>query len=126
LQTVRQDALNLVNAPSQLLTGRPLIGDGADGEPGERQNDGNGGWLYGNGGSGAPGQGGGNGGSAGLWGNGGPGGTGGDGAAITPAPVNPPFSVPAGAGGAGGNGGNAGPRRCGAACGRATARTPCS
>jgi hypothetical protein len=74
LQTVRQDALNLVNAPSQLLTGRPLIG----------QNGGNGGWLFGSGatgGNGGPGGGpGGGGGNAHLIGNGGDGGagTGGD------------------------------------------------
>jgi hypothetical protein len=73
LQTVRQDALNLVNAPSQLLTGRPLIGNG-----------GNGGWLFGSGatgGNGGPGGGpGGGGGNAHLIGNGGDGGagTGGD------------------------------------------------
>jgi hypothetical protein len=71
-------ALNLINGPIQLLTGRPLIGNGADGVPGTGQN--GGGWLYrsgGNGGSAGPGQGGGNGGSAGLWGNGGKGGLGG-------------------------------------------------
>jgi hypothetical protein len=79
LQTAQQDAVNLINGPSQLLTGRPLIGNGADGVPGTGQNGGNGGWLYGsggNGGSGRPGQGG-NGGSAGLEGNGGKGGLGG-------------------------------------------------
>jgi hypothetical protein len=39
----------------------------------------------------------------------GPGGAGGDGAAITPPPMNPPFSVPAGAGVTGANGGTSGP-----------------
>ncbi|WP_261880888.1 PE family protein, partial [Mycobacterium marinum] len=76
-----QDALNLINAPTQALFGRPLIGNGADGAPGTGQSGGNGGFLYGNGGNGGSGannQGGGNGGSAGLWGNGGSGGAGGD------------------------------------------------
>ncbi|WP_261860802.1 PE family protein, partial [Mycobacterium marinum] len=94
-----QDALNLINAPTQALFGRPLIGNGADGAPGTGQSGGNGGFLYGNGGNGGSGannQGGGNGGSAGLWGNGGSGGAGGD---STVAGVNG-FN-----GGAGGSGG---------------------
>ncbi len=99
LQTVEQDVLGLVNAPSQLLTGRPLIGNGANGGPG--QPGGAGGWIVGNGGSGGAatvaGVAGGNGGSAGLIGKGGLGGAG--------------FSAPSGSnaagtnGGAGGNGG---------------------
>ena len=74
--TPLQDVLNLVNAPTAALTGRALIGNGANatvaGHPG-----GAGGWLYGNGGNGAagtPGQPGGAGGVAGLIGNGGNGG----------------------------------------------------
>ncbi len=52
--------LNIVNTPTQLLLGRPLIGNGANGAPGTGQAGGAGGLLYGNGGaggSGAPGQG---------------------------------------------------------------------
>lgn len=86
-----QAVLDVVNGPTQLLLGRPLIGDGANGGPG--QNGGDGGLLYGNGGNGGssstPGQPGGRGGAAGLIGNGGAGGAGGPGAN----------------GGAGGNGG---------------------
>ncbi len=51
---VQQSLLNAINAPTQALLGRPLIGDGADGTaPG--QNGGAGGLLYGNGGNGAAG-----------------------------------------------------------------------
>lgn len=88
---VQQTLLNAINAPTQTLLGRPLIGNGADGGPG--QNGGPGGLLYGNGGNGGAGDtanpNGGNGGSAGLIGNGGAGGAG----------------AATGAGGAGGNGG---------------------
>ncbi|MEX3521699.1 PE family protein, partial [Mycobacterium tuberculosis] len=87
--------LGAVNAPTQTLLGRPLIGDGAHGTaPG--QPGGAGGLLFGNGGNGAAGAvgqvggAGGAGGNAGLFGNGGAGGAGGAG------------------GGAGGAGGNAG------------------
>ncbi len=77
-----QAVLDVVNGPTQLLLGRPLIGDGANGGPG--QNGGDGGLLYGNGGNGGssstPGQPGGRGGAAGLIGNGGAGGAGGPGA----------------------------------------------
>ncbi len=95
LQTLQQNVLAAINAPSQALTARPLFGDGADGAPGTGQNGGDGGWLIGNGGNGgcgAPGGNGGAGGSAGLWGRGGNGGAGGTGVA----------------GGAGGNGGSGG------------------
>lgn len=65
---VQQTLLNAINAPTQTLLGRPLIGNGADGGPG--QNGGPGGLLYGNGGNGGAGDtanpNGGNGGSAGL------------------------------------------------------------
>lgn len=89
-----QAVLDVVNGPTQLLLGRPLIGDGANGGPG--QNGGDGGLLYGNGGNGGssstPGQPGGRGGAAGLIGNGGNGGFGG---------INGTF----GTNGAGGTGG---------------------
>ncbi|QZT64271.1 hypothetical protein [Mycolicibacterium austroafricanum] len=74
-----------------------LIGNGADGAPG--QNGGNAG-LFGDGGKGGdglPGQAGGNGGNAGLFGDGGAGGAGGDNARLSTEPVR------AAAGGAGGN-----------------------
>jgi hypothetical protein len=80
LQTLEQDVLGVVNAPTEWLLGRPLIGDGANGAPGTGQNGAAGGLLWGNGGnggSGAPGQAGGRGGDAGLVGHGGNGGTGG-------------------------------------------------
>ncbi|MCV7124189.1 PE family protein, partial [Mycobacterium lacus] len=69
LQALQQGALNLINAPTEALVGRPLIGDGANGAPGTGQAGGDGGILWGNGGnggSGAIGQVGGNGGAAGL------------------------------------------------------------
>lgn len=105
LQVIERDLLGVINAPTQALLGRPLIGNGADGAAGTGQAGGAGGLLYGNGGSGgsgAAGQAGGPGGSAGLIGNGGTGGQGGTGAM-------------GGAGGAaqwignGGNGGAGGP-----------------
>ncbi|WP_459797473.1 PE family protein, partial [Mycobacterium riyadhense] len=78
----QQALLNAVNAPTQTLLGRPLIGDGANATtPGG--NGGAGGILFGNGGNGAAGaagQAGGSGGPAGLIGNGGAGATGGAGA----------------------------------------------
>lgn len=79
-QTVEQHVLAAINAPTELLLGRPLIGNGADGtaaSPNGRP----GGLLYGNGGAGysqtTPGLSGGAGGVAGLVGNGGAGGAGG-------------------------------------------------
>src|SRR5277367_6183114 len=92
VRTVQQDLLSAINGPSQTLTGRPLIGNGANGAPGAGQNGAPGGWLFGSGGaggSGAAGQNGGSGGAAGLLGTGGAGGAGGQ----------------LGAGGAGGTGG---------------------
>ncbi|MCV7088725.1 PE family protein, partial [Mycobacterium interjectum] len=65
LQTLEGDVLGVVNAPTQALLGRPLIGNGADGAPGTGQAGGPGGILWGNGGnggSGKPGQAGGRGG----------------------------------------------------------------
>ena len=89
-------------SPWQILTGRPLVGNGANAAAGTGKTGGDGGWIYGNGGdggSGGTGQAGGNGGDAGLIGNGGNGAAGGTGAA-------------GGAGGAAGflvgNGGNGG------------------
>lgn len=80
LQTAQHDLLGAVNAPTETLLGRPLIGDGAPGTA-TSPNGGAGGLLYGNGGNGysatASGVGGGAGGSAGLIGNGGAGGAGG-------------------------------------------------
>ncbi|OOK69196.1 PE family protein [Mycobacterium kansasii] len=78
-----QQLLNVLNAPSRALLGRPMIGNGFDGAPGTGQAGEAGGLLFGNGGngaSGAPGQAGGAGGDAGLIGSGGIGGTGGIGA----------------------------------------------
>ncbi|WP_373159678.1 PE family protein, partial [Mycobacterium marinum] len=75
-----QQLLEAINSPVQALTGRPLIGNGANGTPGTGANGGDGGWLLGDGGaggSGATGQVGGNGGAAGLLGSGGAGGAGG-------------------------------------------------
>lgn len=71
--TVEQMVLNAINAPTQTLFGRPLIGDGANGTA-ENPDGQNGGLLFGNGGNGftqtTAGVAGGNGGSAGLIGNG--------------------------------------------------------
>ncbi|OBK17927.1 PE domain-containing protein [Mycobacterium asiaticum] len=93
LQVVADQILGAINAPTNLLLGRPLIGDGTNGVAGTGQAGGAGGILWGNGGmggSGAPGQMGGRGGDAGLIGNGGIGGAGG---------------INRGIGGAGGTGG---------------------
>jgi hypothetical protein len=84
LQAVVQGAQSLaVFSPVAALTGRPLIGNGANGTAAS-PNGGAGGILYGNGGTGysetAPGVAGGTGGAAGLIGNGGAGGAGGAGA----------------------------------------------
>lgn len=73
LQTVQQNVLTVVNAPTQALLGRPIIGNGANGLPNTGQDGGPGGLLFGNGGNGGSGgvdQAGGNGGAAGLIGNG--------------------------------------------------------
>lgn len=81
LQTVQQNVLTVVNAPTQALLGRPIIGNGANGLPNTGQDGGPGGLLFGNGGNGGTsntpggsGGDGGNGGNAGLIGNGGNGG----------------------------------------------------
>ena len=120
LNSVEQDMLAVINAPTEFLFARPLIGNGANGTtnaqgvgtPGAP-----GGFLYGNGGSGgsstATGAPGGAGGSAGLIGNGGSGGAGG-------------WTAAGGAGGRGGwlfgnggEGGTGGPLGVGGAGGNA-------
>jgi len=50
LQTIGQDLLGVVNTPTDLLLGRPLIGDGTNGTPGTGQERRGGGLLFGNGG----------------------------------------------------------------------------
>jgi len=91
-------AFNILNAPTRLLLGRPLLGDGVAGTAANPNGE-NGGLLFGNGGNGyspsTPGASGGNGGSAGLLGNGGAGGWG----------ATNPLASTGGAGGAGGGGG---------------------
>lgn len=80
VQTVQQDLFNAINAPSLAVSGRPLIGNGANGAPGTGLSGAPGGWLLGNGGAGGSGavfQNGGNGGAAGLLGTGGAGRAGG-------------------------------------------------
>ncbi|WP_415823739.1 PE family protein, partial [Mycobacterium basiliense] len=80
LQALEDAVFGVVNAPTQALLGRPLVGNGADGTA-ANPNGGAGGLLYGNGGNGysqtTAGVAGGAGGSAGLIGNGGIGGAGG-------------------------------------------------
>ena len=75
-----QTLLDLLNAPTEALFGRPLIGNGANGAPGTGQNGAPGGFLVGNGGNGGSGTiiggKGGAGGAAGLFGDGGTGGAG--------------------------------------------------
>lgn len=102
LQTAQHDLLGAVNAPTETLLGRPLIGDGAPGTA-TSPNGGAGGLLYGNGGngysataSGVGGGAGGTGGAAGLLGWGANGGAGGLGDGV---------GVDRGTGGAGGRGG---------------------
>ncbi|MEK0493531.1 PE family protein, partial [Mycobacterium ulcerans] len=77
LQAAEQEVLAVINAPTNALLGRPLIGNGTDGLAGTGAAGGAGGLLWGNGGnggSGAAGQAGGAGGAAGLIGTGGAGG----------------------------------------------------
>jgi hypothetical protein len=91
-----EDVLGAINAPTELMLQRPLIGNGTNAAPGTGQNGGAGGILWGNGGnggSGAPGQNRGTGGAAGLVADGGSGGTGGIG------------NISGGTGGTGGAGG---------------------
>ena len=80
-QTIQQDLLGLIIAPSLALTWRALIANGANAAPGTGANGGVGGWLFGSGGAGGSGassatlagSNGGNGGAAGLFGVGGAG-----------------------------------------------------
>ncbi|WP_156772304.1 PE family protein, partial [Mycobacterium sp. 1245805.9] len=102
LQVLQQDVLGVINAPTEALWKRPLIGNGANGQTinGVGQPGGPGGILFGNGGAGGngtnPGAPGGAGGHAGLIGNGGAGGHGGT------------VNVSGGTGGTGGAGGTGG------------------
>lgn len=92
LQLLGQDVLGAINLPTELLVGRPLIGNGLNGAPGTGQAGGPAGILLGSGGSGGSGttgQAGGPGGPAGLIGFGGTGGMGG-------------WDAPGGPGGTGG------------------------
>jgi PE family len=117
LQTVLDDLLSVVNAPTEALLGRPLIGNGTNGTAAS-PNGGAGGLLYGNGGTGysgtTSGSAGGDGGAAGLIGNGGAGGSGGANAAGGAGGRGGWLSGGGGSGGqggsgaAGGAGGNAG------------------
>lgn len=110
MQTVVQSALDVINAPTNALLGRPLIGNGTNGAPGTGQAGGPGGLLWGNGGdggSGALGQTGGAGGAAGLFGNGGAGGAGGLGVTGKPGAAGQVGGI-GGTGGAGGIGGHGG------------------
>ena len=107
---------DIINAPTNLLLGRPLIGNGANGTA-AAPNGQAGGLLFGNGGAGFNGEGG-NGGPAGLWGNGGAGGSGGlsgtgghggaGGLLYGNGGAGGPAAAPGWAGGAGGQGGAGG------------------
>ena len=55
LQAVEQDILGVINAPTNLLLGRPLIGNGTTGAAGTGHAGGAGGILWGNGGNGGSG-----------------------------------------------------------------------
>ncbi|SON59569.1 PE-PGRS family protein PE_PGRS16 [Mycobacterium simulans] len=105
-----QTLLGAVNAPTQALLGRPLIGNGANGAPGTGQDGAPGGILFGNGGAGGSGGGshlaGGNGGAAGLIGNGGAGGAGASGATVGAGGNGGAGGLLFGTGGAGGIGGS--------------------
>ncbi|ORB33966.1 PE family protein, partial [Mycobacterium persicum] len=52
LQPLVNDIFGVINAPTNFLLGRPLIGDGLDAMPGTGQPGGAGGILWGNGGAG--------------------------------------------------------------------------
>ncbi|WP_415624164.1 PE family protein, partial [Mycobacterium intermedium] len=55
LQALEAAVLGVINAPTNFLLGRPLIGDGVNGVDGTGQNGGHGGLLWGNGGRGGSG-----------------------------------------------------------------------
>lgn len=106
------ELLGAINTPTNLLLGRPLIGDGKAGTAGA-PNGGAGGLLFGNGGAGYSQTGsstgvGGSGGAAGLLGNGGAGGVGGIGAAGGNGGNGGWLFGNAGSGGTGGAGGGSG------------------
>ena len=114
-QTIGQDLLGVINAPFLTLTGRPLIGNGANGAPHTGQNGAPGGWLFGNGGAGGSGGAGGTGGAGGAAGLFGVGGAGGAGGLLGAGGVGGAGGSgvsggndAGGVGGAGGAGGNAG------------------
>ncbi|WP_373196798.1 PE family protein, partial [Mycobacterium marinum] len=103
-----QQLLDIVNAPTQALIGRPLIGNGTNGAPGTGQDGGPGGLLIGNGGGSLDGNGGsgGAGGAGGFLGSGGKGGVGGVSAHQVGGTGGPGGTGGLlGAGGAGGDGG---------------------
>ncbi|WP_373230808.1 PE family protein, partial [Mycobacterium marinum] len=109
LRAIEQELLGVVNAPTNALLGRPLIGDGAAGTAAS-PNGQAGGLLYGNGGNGYSGLGG-DGGAAGLLGTGGAGGAGAiglNGGAGGPGGWLNGDGGPGGAGVGGGNGGAGG------------------
>lgn len=111
LQSIEQSILDVINAPFNILLGRPLIGNGRNGAAGTGEAGGPGGLLWGNGGdggSGAAGQTGGAGGAAGLFGRGGTGGAGGVGSTGTTTSVAGQQGGAGGTGGAGGVGGHGG------------------
>jgi hypothetical protein len=95
LQSVEQDLVSVINAPTQELLGRPLIGNGANGTA--TNPDGGAGGNAGNGGSAGTGGGG---------GAGGTGGTGGGGGAASAG--DNPNGLTAATGGQGGTGGSGG------------------
>jgi hypothetical protein len=55
LQTLEQDVLGIINTPTQVLFGRPLIGNGANAAPGSGADGAPGGFLIGSGGNGGSG-----------------------------------------------------------------------
>src|SRR6185437_10396092 len=100
---VQQLLYGLVNGPTEAAIGRPLIGNGTDGGPGEAG--GPGGLLFGNGGNGGTGL---SGQTGGLLGNGGHGGAGGVGGGTGGAGGTGGVIGAGGVGGTGGSGGGNG------------------
>lgn len=82
LQTLENDLLGVINAPTEALFGRPLIGNGAPGTAAHPNGGGDAMGLFGGGGRGGIG---GGGGSGGLIGNGGVGGDAGSSVVLDPA-----------------------------------------
>lgn len=106
LLKTEQQVLGVINAPTQTLVGRPLIGDGTHGAPGTGQNGGAGG-VGGAGGTGGTGGVGADGGRGGDSGRGGDGGNAGHGGAAQFSGRGA-YGGEGGSGGAGGNAGGAG------------------